>query len=92
MENETKLRRLDCQGEDAIRCPYCGESEDNSWEADGDGGDEIDRECGSCDKSFTYTRNVSVTYDTFRIKGDCDHNDEGTIWCGWCGTDLREEK
>ena len=46
---------------DDITCPWCGESESDSWERRSDDG--IDT-CESCGKDFEWSRNVFVNYST----------------------------
>ena len=53
----------ECTGE--ITCPWCGYEEGDSWEAE-DSDDE--RQCGVCDKIFSYERHVEVTYSSSRVE------------------------
>ena len=48
---------------DEITCPYCRHVNHDSWEV---GSDDGELECDECGKTFTFTRNVSVTYTTER--------------------------
>ena len=52
---------------DEITCPYCGYEFSESWEY---GRDHGEIECHECDKSFTYSRDIQVTYATSRMEGD----------------------
>lgn len=47
-----------------IVCPWCGYLEQESYRLDDDGVDE----CGSCGKSFHYTRMITVEYSTEPMK------------------------
>lgn len=46
-------------------CPYCGYVDKDSWELS-DNDDET--QCASCDKVYSYKRNVSITYSTKKMK------------------------
>lgn len=48
-----------------ITCPYCGRENNDSWEVSGDDGEEV---CDNCGSTFSWTREVSVTYDSCPIK------------------------
>jgi hypothetical protein len=49
---------------DEVICPHCGYEHRDSWEfQDGE------HDCPDCEKSFTLSRNVSVTYDTKKLEG-----------------------
>lgn len=55
----------------SIVCPYCGFEDGDSWELDSDG--EDDYQCGSCEKEFSYERDISITYTTTKKEcEDCD--------------------
>ena len=54
---------------DAIVCPHCGRVEFDSWEIMPDKEDLGDFECVICGKTFYATRNVSVTYSTYKNRG-----------------------
>jgi len=47
-------------------CPHCGKTERDSWEIDfGDGADgDATITCSSCEKDYSCTRNVNVSYST----------------------------
>lgn len=47
-----------------ITCPHCGYEDYDSWEFEGDDGEEIEQECGSCEKEFYATRSITVDYST----------------------------
>ena len=45
-----------------VICPYCRKPQRDSWEL-GDGGEGCgEMECGHCEKSFLWSREVQVTY------------------------------
>ena len=46
-------------------CPHCGYVHRDSWEWHGDDGEY---DCGSCEKPFSYSRQVSITYSTSKIE------------------------
>mgnify|MGYP001248578645 CR=1 FL=1 len=46
-----------------IVCPYCGYEDKDSWERSDDS-DIIS--CNNCDKIFSYTRWVDVSYCTYK--------------------------
>ena len=60
---------------DAV-CPYCGETQQDSWEFDlgnginGEGTGEI--ECQICTRKMTVTRHVVIKYSTEKIEGEED--------------------
>lgn len=43
-------------------CPHCGYEDPDSWEYADDGEGEVD--CKRCEKPFTFTVDISVTYST----------------------------
>lgn len=51
-------------GKDAITCPWCGYSDPDSWEFDGEYDDEY--ECIHCGKPFIVKRIVDITYTSKR--------------------------
>lgn len=55
------MKEFECTRTDAIICPYCGYEDKESSEYS-----EYDNSafCGSCDKEFHLTVNVSVNYST----------------------------
>ena len=60
---------METQYEDDVTCPYCGHVDRDSWELDfgpGFEGDE-DFECGACGETFHASREVSVSYSTWKI-------------------------
>lgn len=69
-----------------VTCPYCGHENSDSWELSGGDGEEFETECGSCEKEFTYARNIEITYSTFKKEEDCEHT--GTIYCDDCRVKL----
>lgn len=50
-----------------IKCPYCDYEDKDSWEFEGENGEEVQKTCGSCDREFNVTRDIEVTYSTTRI-------------------------
>jgi hypothetical protein len=52
------------QGVEEITCPWCGESQGESWESKSDHEDA--EKCVECGKLFAWQRDVQVTYDSFR--------------------------
>lgn len=61
---------------DEICCPFCGYEHSDSWELRSDDGDT---DCGSCGKTFTYRRNVTVDYVT-SPGPDCIRDEEKHCW------------
>jgi DNA-directed RNA polymerase subunit RPC12/RpoP len=59
--------QIDDSCTDEIVCPYCGEIIFDSSDYDGDEG-EID--CGECGKTFTYQREYSCSYWSYKVKGE----------------------
>lgn len=57
---------LDCSHADELICPYCGEEQGDSWELQGEDGEMA---CGSCCRSFGWSRHVSVSYTSRPIVG-----------------------
>jgi len=67
---KTKLDELDFTNTDEIVCPYCGHEKSDSWEmAD----QEDSYECGDCGETFSYVRNISVSYTS--QKKQCKENE-----------------
>lgn len=55
----------DTDGAPLITCPYCGFQDEDSWElACGDECEDIECDCGLCEKPFLASRHISVTYST----------------------------
>ena len=50
-------------------CPYCGHKEPDAWEIDfGPGLDgDTETQCGSCEKEYFVSRNVTIDYSTKKI-------------------------
>jgi hypothetical protein len=58
----------DTEWTDEPVCPHCGKVQGDAWEW---GDDECgETECGSCEKSFHYTRYVSINWSTKPVKED----------------------
>jgi hypothetical protein len=74
-----------------IVCPWCGYEMGDSFEMPEDG----EEECSECEKTFSYCRNVSVSYSTNRKQCDkCKYELDqtritnpyiykGKNWCLW---------
>lgn len=58
-----------CSHEDWPVCPYCGDTDENAWELGSGGEEDGTTECGSCNRTYTYQRHISVTYSTQPIIG-----------------------
>ena len=52
---------------DEITCPHCGYEFGDSWEYGGDREDIGELDCGSCEKKFIATRNITVDYSTSKV-------------------------
>ena len=52
-------------GERNITCPYCGDENVDSWEMGSDDGEE---ECQTCGSTFSWQREVSVTYNSQPVR------------------------
>lgn len=48
---------------DEVVCPHCGYNFSDSWEMS-----EGEHDCHECEKSFTMSRDVTVTYETAKKK------------------------
>ena len=59
--------RPNTYGRDEITCPFCGYEHGDSWENSSDDGKQ---ECEGCGKSFSWTREVSVSYNSYPIKNN----------------------
>ena len=51
-----------------IKCPHCNYEDKDSWEFEGNEGEESRVNCKSCEKEFYVERNVTVTYSTSKIE------------------------
>lgn len=51
--------------EDSPVCPYCGNREGDAWELCENEGTT---ECGRCGKTYSYSRNIEVTYSTSKAE------------------------
>ena len=65
MTDSPDKKKIDHKYTDQIVCPYCGNEHTDSWEFKEDSS-EI--QCGECEQSFTYERQVTVEYCTSKIK------------------------
>jgi len=64
---ETEHHEMHHNYTDEAVCPYCLEEQSDSWEFN----DWVERhECGSCDKPFSISRNVTINYSTTKLQGD----------------------
>ena len=55
---------------DAV-CPYCGHVDKDSWELTED---DDETYCVSCEREYSYERNVSITYTTHKIESEVDND------------------
>lgn len=67
MEETRMSREIDHECTSEIVCPYCGHVYMDSWECQDE---TYDEECPSCGKRFYYTRDVTVTYTSHKLKPD----------------------
>jgi uncharacterized Zn-finger protein len=65
--SEPEVNPIDCICTDEITCPYCGHVHGDSWDHEPDNS-EI--ECDGCGKEFEYFRSKSVSYSTYKRKGE----------------------
>lgn len=80
---------------DKITCPYCGCQDSDSWEA---GDEDENYQCGSCEKNFSMTREIDVSYTTYKKEDDCGHDPltlvysqgNGAFSCDDCGLFVSE--
>jgi hypothetical protein len=49
--------------ETQLRCPFCGNVQQDAWELSADDGVT---ECGRCDRKFEYTRTTTTVYSSSR--------------------------
>lgn len=59
------LGKYDYYSEPEITCPYCGSALGDSWEMADEGDNE---ECEVCGGIYDYTRDVTVTYTSEKVK------------------------
>jgi len=45
-----------------VICPYCGKSQQDSWELGNGGAETGITECSECEKEFKWEREISVSY------------------------------
>lgn len=64
------VEKFDTDYTDNIVCPYCGYEESDSLEHTWDYDDEY--ECENCGKTFSWERNVLVSYTSFKAEGDSE--------------------
>ena len=56
---------IDDENEQEITCPVCGYEEGDSWESSES---DDDHECQRCGSTFSYEREISVTYGSTMVK------------------------
>ena len=59
---------IDTEYTDFITCPYCGYEDRDSWEVDLGNNECTEIECRNCGKEMRVTRNVSVSYTSYKPK------------------------
>ncbi len=80
---------FECEYQDEMRCPYCGEAQSDSWESAPE--DECgEASCGHCGKEFDVAVNREVTYSTCCKKDEHDYkvdnwHIEDMMTCVRCG-------
>ncbi len=47
---------------DHINCPSCGAKQGDLWEYDFGANEETEADCGSCGKTYTLHKSISVDY------------------------------
>jgi hypothetical protein len=48
---------------EGVICPYCGYKDRDSWELGDDGGEGSgETDCGSCERTFIWSRHISISY------------------------------
>lgn len=57
---------IDCRHNHYPVCPYCGHDHPDAWELDSDSGE---MNCGVCNRAFSYSREIEVTYSTSPVMG-----------------------
>jgi transcription elongation factor Elf1 len=55
-------------------CPHCGHKQLNAWELFTDMEEDVEMDCGECDKPFICSRQVEVSYSTDKIDEDYSDN------------------
>lgn len=81
------IKEIEHEYTDELVCPYCGYEKTDSWEYHEDEGGV---DCDECDKSYLYTRVVTVEYITDKcdcINGDGPHSwrkVSGVAWLYYC--------
>lgn len=74
------IDEIDYTQENEITCPYCGDKNIDSWEVgeDVNDGDLGLQECGNCEKKFTVSRNMKITYTSYPTP--CQNGDSKHEW------------
>lgn len=107
MTEEKTIDEMDYDSVDNITCPYCGWKDEGSWEVRRDkfDGDLGVQECEKCEKQFTASRYVSVSYTSSPapcLNSAADHDwkqmigapkeyFEGRKRCRVCSEEKREK-
>ena len=63
---------INCSYTSEIVCPYCGYMHRDSWDMWPNDREENDIYCHHCDRDFTVSRDVSITYTSYKMKGGDD--------------------
>jgi len=63
-----EVKEFDTEWKRQITCPYCGYEFSDSWEYNDSNGNQIEVDCGECEKTFDMIVNVSVDYSTYKKK------------------------
>ena len=45
-----------------VTCPYCGYEDDDSWEINFDGENDLTIQCDKCEKDFIVHQDIDITY------------------------------
>lgn len=62
---EINLEPEDEECEDKVTCPYCGYTDEDSWELEED---DDEHECGRCGAIMSFQRVVTVEYNSYPVK------------------------
>lgn len=66
---------------DSIKCPWCGAAHRDLFEHNLADGDTTEVECGECEREFTISCRISVTYTASREGKDLNRH---MHWCRVC--------
>ena len=73
-----------------IVCPYCGYVHSESYDFGSGGEEDSETECGRCERKFNWSRMISVSYSTSKIKEEDEDNHDDfdeeeehrdDVWC-----------